>query len=112
MTIAEVASACDAEIILDGTADCQISAAYTSDMLSDVMAHAPEDSVLITIQSHVNTIAVCTLAGIKAVMVCHGRDITDDMITAAKRENVGLLKTNLDQFTASCRLVALSSAGT
>ena len=38
--------------------DLEIQNGYTSDLLSDVMGNAPEDSVLITIQAHKNTIAV------------------------------------------------------
>ncbi len=49
--------------------DVPITGAYTSDMLSDVMAHAPEDSVLVTLQAHKNTVACATLAGIKAVVL-------------------------------------------
>ena len=86
-----------------------ITAAYTSDMLSDVMAHAPEDSVLITIQNHINTIAVSTLAGVRAIMICHSRPIPDDMKAVAAREGVALISTPLPQFEASVALAALSN---
>lgn len=41
---------------------------YTSDLLSDVMAHIKEDDALITIQAHKNTIAVASLTGASAVI--------------------------------------------
>jgi hypothetical protein len=56
-----------------------VTAGYTSDLLSDVMANAVEDAALITIQAHKNTIAVASLAGISAVIVCNGRVVPDDM---------------------------------
>lgn len=108
MTIAEVAAACDGEIVVAGGETANVTAAYASDLLSDVMGHAPEDSVLITVQNHVNTIAVCTLAEIRAVLICHGRAIPDDMAAAARREGIALLRTPLDQFHAACRLAALA----
>ena len=84
-----------------------ISAAYTSDLLSDVMGHCGDESVLITIQNHLNAIAVCTLAGIEAIVLCHGRAAPDDMKAAAAREGVGIIETNISQFEASVKLADL-----
>ena len=105
MTVDELAQACQASIAVRGDeATPGIVAAYTSDLLSDVMAHAPENSVLVTVQNHLNTIAVCTLAGIRAVLVCHNREIPEDMAAAAAREGVTLLRCPLNQFEASNRV--------
>ena len=108
MTLTEVAAACRGEIVCAPPGEVAVAAAYVSDLLSDVMGHAPPESVLITVQNHVNTIAVCTLADIRAVLICHGRGIPDDMLAAARREGVALLRTPLDQFHAACRLAALA----
>ncbi len=81
--------------------DKEIVAAYTSDLLSDVMGNAPEDSVLITIQAHKNTVAVSSLAGINAIVLCNNRTAPEDMIPAAENENIAILKTELNQFEAS-----------
>lgn len=110
MTQDDIVSACVGEVkvpVPDGT---PITAAYTSDMLSDVMAGAPEDSVLITIQNHLNTIAVCTLAGIRIVLVCHSRPVPDDMAAAARDEGVGIISTPLSQFAASVAVGKLIQA--
>jgi hypothetical protein len=84
--------------------DKDILAGYTSDLLSDVMGNAPEESVLITIQAHKNTIAVATLAGIVAVVICNGRDIPADMVDAAKDEGIALFRTEENQFSVSGRI--------
>ena len=86
--------------------EASAACAYASDLLSDVMGHAGEESVLITIQNHLNTIAVCTLAGIEAIVICHDRPVPDDMAEAAAREEVAIITTPLSQYAAS---VALSS---
>ena len=108
MTLRELADACQGEVVATPGGEVAVHAAYASDLLSDVMGHAPPESVLITVQNHVNTIAVCTLADIRAVLICHGRGIPDDMLAAARREGVALLRTPLDQFHAACRLAALA----
>jgi len=87
--------------------DAEINFAYTGDLLSDVMGHCGDESALITIQNHLNTIAVCTLSGIEAIVICHSRPIPDDMAEAAKREDVGIVVTPLSQFEASTALAEL-----
>ena len=107
MTISELAEKLGATTVVDKPSAC-VSSAYTSDLLSDVMGHCGEESVLITIQNHLNTIAVCTLAGIEAIVICHNRPIPDDMAAAARREEVAILATPLSQFEASIALSALA----
>ena len=87
-----------------------VASAYTSDLLSDVMAHCPEGAALITVQNHTNTVAVCTLVGATAVVVVHAREIPDEMREAAAREGVALLRTADNQFVASCKIGAALSA--
>lgn len=84
----------------------EITSVYTGDLLSDVMGHCGDSSVLVTVQNHLNAIAVCTLAGVEAVVICHSRPVPDDMREAAAREGVGIITTPMSQFAAS---VALSS---
>ena len=105
MTIEEVAEKVGGKIVV-AKPGAEVNFAYASDLLSDVMGHCGDESVLITIQNHLNTIAVCTLAGIEIIVICHGRPVPDDMAAAAAREEVAIVTTPLSQFAAS---VALSS---
>lgn len=88
-------------------ADGEITKGYTSDLLSDVVANAPSDSVLITIQAHKNTIAVATLAGIRAIIVCNNRPTPSDMVEAARQEQVAIFRTPENQFVMSHRVFEL-----
>ncbi len=85
----------------------EITAGYTSDLLSDVMGNAPEDSVLITIQAHKNTVAVASLAGIKAILICNNRPAPEDMLQAATDEEISVFRTKENQFTASWKVHTL-----
>lgn len=84
----------------------EVANGYTSDLLSDVMGNAEEHSVLITIQAHRNTIAVASLIGIKAIVLCNGRVPSPDMVAAAEQETIALLGTADNQFTTSYRIAA------
>ena len=81
--------------------DADVSDGYTSDLLSDVMARATEGSVLITIQAHKNTVAVCSLVGVVAVLICNNRPVADDMLEAAAREGIAVFRTAANQFRTS-----------
>lgn len=109
MTIREAAKVLGAEIVQSEFLDCELTTAYTSDLLSDVIANAVRTGrgALITIQAHENTVAVATLVGISAVIICNSRPIPDDMIEAAKNEGIAILRVSENQFTVSGKLYPL-----
>jgi serine kinase of HPr protein (carbohydrate metabolism regulator) len=49
-------------------------------------------------------VAVATLVGALVIMVCHDREIPEEMITAASNEGVAILKTPLNQYHTSARI--------
>jgi len=107
MTIREAAAALGAEILHGEFTDSDLSGAYTSDLLSDVMANAREGGALITIQAHKNTVAVATLVNVTVIIICNSRPIPDDMLASAKEEGIAILVSKENQFTVSGKLYAL-----
>lgn len=107
MKVSELTRSLDLEILQGTYQDRELTGAYTSDLLSDVMAHAEDVEVLVTIQSHKNTVAVATLAGVAAILVCNGRPVPEDMISAAADEQIGIFRSSRDQFTISGELYRL-----
>ena len=109
MPLQDLVSKLNGTLVVDKP-DAVITGAYTSDLLSDVMGHCGDESALITIQNHLNTIAVCTLAGIEVIVICHNRPVPDDMKSAAAREEVAIVTTPLSQFAASVALGELAAS--
>ncbi len=103
MKLKEIADKIGGSVAVD-VPDAEVSSAYVGDLLSDVMGHAGDESVLITVQNHLNTIAVCTLVGIKVIVICHNRPVPPDMAEAAKRENVAIVVTPMAQYAAALAL--------
>jgi len=110
MTIREMAAALDAEICQDEFEDSELTGAYTSDLLSDVMAHARDGGALITIQAHKNTVAVATLVNITVIVICNSRPLPEDMLETAKDEGIAVVRTKENQFTVSGKLYELLKA--
>ena len=101
MKVKDLADALKMKIIQPDGGDNDVTCGYTSDLLSDVMANAAEGCAFITIQAHVNAVAVSSLVGAAAIIVCNNYPITDDMVEAAKRENIAILHTAENQYTMS-----------
>lgn len=99
--------ALDAELVVGSKEGKLISGAYTSDLLSDVMAKAPEGCALITIQAHRNTAAVASVVGAEAIVICNSRPLPPDFSEACRQEDIALLLTSLNQFETSARVHAL-----
>jgi hypothetical protein len=92
------------ECVQAASGDVEITGGYTSDLLSDVMAHLKEGDALITIQAHKNTIAVAALTGASAVILCHGRVASPDMLTVAVKENIAVFISSGSQYETTVKL--------
>ncbi len=107
MTIQDLAQIEDFTAVHISDGDKTVAAGYCGDLLSDVMANAPADSVMMTIQAHKNTIAVASLVGIAALVICNGRQIAADMLAAAEDEEISLFTTPLTHFEAAKKIIPL-----
>jgi len=104
MTIRNLAASLGAEICQAEFEDVELAGAYTSDLLSDVMANAKDGGALVTIQAHRNTVAVATLVNISVIVVCNSRPLPDDMLEAARDEGIAVIRTRENQFTVSGKI--------
>ncbi len=104
MTVKDIETVLGCTTVQDRFADEAVLDGYTSDLLSDVMANAPEGSVLVTIQAHKNTVAVATLSGVRAIVLCNNREAPQDMLEAARQEGIAVFVTEKNQFTISAAL--------
>jgi hypothetical protein len=88
-----------------------LSAAHVSDLLSDVLAHAPRGGLLVTIQIHMNVIAVSVHAGLAGVIFASGRTPDQSVIEKAVEEQTPLFVSEEPAFNVVGRLYALGLRG-
>ncbi len=67
---------------------------YTSDLLSCVMAGAQPENIWVTIQAHMNVVAVAALREVSAVIITENAKPEPDVIAKANEQNVILLGTS------------------
>src|SRR5512139_3142611 len=77
---------------------------YTSDLLSCVMAGAKKGSVWITLQAHLNIVAVAALLEMSAIIITEDAQPDPAVIAKANEENITLLQTAKPTFEVAGRL--------
>jgi len=85
----------------------EIKGGYCGDLLSDVMANAPEGCIWITIQTHQNIVAVATLREMAGIIITGGRYPDEDTKKKADEEGIPILASSMTSFEVSGRIYEL-----
>jgi BioD-like phosphotransacetylase family protein len=114
MTLGDIATKLGLEVLtpdlpIEGSAD--IGRAHASDLLSEVLANAPSGGLLLTIQVHMNVIAVALHAGLAGVVFTGGMRPEEAVRKRAVQEGLPLLCTAETTFDTAGRLYELGLRG-
>lgn len=71
--------------------DRQIQSGYCGDLLSDVMANAPDGCIWLTVQTHQNIVPVAVLHDMVAVILTGGHEPDHETIEKANEEGIPIL---------------------
>ncbi|MGA2973899.1 MAG: serine kinase [Spirochaetia bacterium] len=114
MTLEEITSKLGLEILtpeLSVNGSAEVSGAYASDLLSDILANAPSGGLLLTIQVHMNVIAVALHAGLAAVVFTGGMRPEETVRVKAVQEGLSLLAGAGSTFDIAGQLYSLGLRG-
>jgi hypothetical protein len=101
MNVAEAAKKIDGTIITVAAAtDREVQGGYASDLLSDVMGNSREGDLWVTMQKHVNIVAVAQLNGLAAIVLVNGRKPEPDALARAEEAGIPVISTPLQAFDA------------
>jgi hypothetical protein len=84
--------------------DRAVTGGYVSDLLSDVLAHAEEGTVWVTLHIHQNIVAVASHKDLAGIIVVQGRQPEKDTIAKAEEENIPIMVSTLSAFELVGRL--------
>jgi len=85
----------------------EVTGAYVSDMLSDVIANSKEGQLWVTLQVHPNIVAVATLKDLAGIVLVNGRQPEKETLARAKEENIPVMTTRLPTFELAGKLYRL-----
>ncbi len=88
-----------------------VQGGYASDLLSDVMAHAKAGDIWITLQVHLNAVAVASLNDLAGIIIVNGREPEEATIRKAQEEGILLMVSTLSAFEVAGRLYELGIRG-
>jgi hypothetical protein len=77
---------------------------YASDLLSCVMAGAAHQSVWVTLQAHINIVAVASLLDLSAIIITENAQPDEATIAKANEEGINLFSTQEPTFSVVGRL--------
>ncbi len=108
MTVREIVDALNLKVLSGKKGlDKEISGAYSSDLLSDVMGNTDEGQVWITLQGHKNAIAVATLKELSAMILVQGHNPNADTLEVSNEEDLPVLSADLPAFELCGKLYQL-----
>ena len=93
------------------TEDKEITCGYTCDLLSWVMAHGAAGMAWVTVQTHMNVIAVASLMEMAAVIIPEGIEMEAPSLEKAKEEGISVLESPLTAYEICARLAAKGLPG-
>jgi len=91
--------------------DRAVSSGYASDLLSCVIKGAKKDTIWVTLQSHLNVVAVASLLGLAGVIITEGNRPDQETIAKAENEGVILMTTSKTTFTVVGELTSMAIKG-
>lgn len=84
--------------------DAEITSGYVCDMLSWVMARAQFGTAWVTVQAHINVVAVAALTGCACVVIPDSIALSDELLAAAREKEVCLISANCTSYGVVCAL--------
>ncbi|MBI9045102.1 MAG: hypothetical protein JEZ06_11480 [Anaerolineaceae bacterium] len=80
------------------------SKGYASDLLSCVIAGAQNDGIWITVQSHINIVAVAALLNLSAIIISENSQLDAETIKKANEEGITILISTEETYSISGKL--------
>lgn len=112
MTIADlIALTGAADMTPDSDKSTTVTCGYTCDLLSWVMAHGKAGMAWITVQTHINVIAVAALMDMACVILPEGIEMEPASLKKAQEEGVTVLHSALTAYELCARMAAAGLPG-
>jgi len=112
MKLKDIIQSLDLKVITgENRLNCEVHSGYASDLMSDVIAHAERGDLWITLQVHVNIVAVAVMKELCGIILINGRNPEQETLTRARSENIPLLGSDLPAFELIGRLYGLGITG-
>ncbi len=112
MKLSDIVNALDLEVRTGkGELEKDVTRGYTSDLMSDVMAHADEGDLWITLQTHQNIVAVAVMKTLAGIILVNNRQPQEDTIQKAEVEHIPVMISGMPAFELAGKLYEMGLRG-
>ncbi|MFQ5791000.1 MAG: serine kinase [Acidobacteriota bacterium] len=112
MKLADLVDTLDLEVTsAHRSLDKEVTGGYASDLLSDVIANSRTGDLWITLQIHLNIVAVASMKGLAGIVRVNGREPEEDTIEKAETEGIPMMVSKLPTFELVGKLYHLGLRG-
>ena len=94
MKVSEFAALSGSRVLTGEYEDREIVCGYTCDLLSHVMGKGQADMAWITVQAHMNVIAVAALLDFACVIIPEGLPVDETIVNKAAQEDIIILSSD------------------
>ena len=108
MTVAQMIERLELEVLTPQVSlEREITGGCTCDLLSYVMARGEVGTAWVTVQTHLNVIAVASLHEFSCVIVAEGGAVEGETLNKAVEEGIPVLRSGLSEYILSGKLYEL-----
>lgn len=108
MNVKEIAEQLNLKVVSGSSGlSNEITGGYSSDLMSDVIAHADHGNIWVTLQTHKNVMAIASLKDLSAVIIVNNQQPEDDMISQSNEEGIPVLVTKEQTFAINGKIFNL-----
>ncbi|WP_313340502.1 DRTGG domain-containing protein [Sedimentibacter sp.] len=104
MKILDFSNKLNLDPLYETSKDIEIDGVYIGDLLSIVMAKAKKNYVWITIQTHINTVAVAELLDLSCIIVVENMEVEEETLNKARELNIPVFKTKASAYETAVKL--------
>ncbi|WP_312699534.1 serine kinase [Sedimentibacter sp.] len=104
MKISDFANKFNLDPLYEASKDIEIEGVYIGDLLSIVMAKAKKNYAWITIQTHINTVAVAELLDLSCIIVVENMEVEEETLDKARELNISIFKTKASAYEIAGKL--------
>lgn len=91
----------------DANLDVEVEGAYCGDLLSWVMGNGEPGQAWITVQVHMNSVAVAKLREFSCLILADNAALTEEVLEKAKEEDLAIFESHIPVFETAKELIEL-----
>jgi hypothetical protein len=101
MKVSEIADLINANIVCDCRDDREVSKAFASDLMSDVLTLETDNTLLITGLANVQAIRTAEMSDINCIVFARNKKVNEEMKKVALENDIVLLETSFSVYRTS-----------